>query len=163
MRKIKKYKFKTKPTIIIILVIITLSILVILIYKQYQQNKDIYDNKNLLLGTWIYNEYEGAYVFNDDYTYIQYTNKDTSNNYCKGTYKYTYGATNNKGLTIRQDENYYYYNLSLKVKECIIMNKKTNDEYTKKMYFGIYKNENFNEIIFANVETENIFKLTKVN
>ena len=150
----KKYLF----IIILILIIIIVSIIG---FKHYYKNRDIYKDTNLLLGTWIYNEYNGTYVFNDDYTYIQYTNNNKEDNYCKGTYKYTYGATNNNGMTIRQDENFYYYNLSLKVLECVIMKKITTDEYTKKIYFGINKNNNKDEIIFMNAETENLFTLTK--
>ena len=161
MRKINNNKFKKKIIIpIVIILIITFSIL---LYINYQKNKDIFKDTNLLLGTWKYNEYGGTYIFKEDYTYIQYSNSDKTNNYCKGTYKYSYGATSKESLKLRQDENYYYYDLILKEDECLIMNKLTKDEYTKKMYFAINKDDNLNEILFANIETENIFTLTKIN
>lgn len=163
MRRIRKNKLNIKKLIIILLIIILITLISLFIYNHIKNNTDKYNDTNLLIGSWLYNEYGGTYVFKEDYTYIQYTNEDTSNNYCKGTYKYKYGAHQDKGLSIRQDENYYYYSLTLNVKECLIMNKQTHDEYTKKMYFGINKDNNFNEITFANAETENIFKLTKVN
>ena len=159
MRKITKNKLKKK--IIIPIILLTIIPTCIYIYKNYQINKDIFKDTNLLLGTWKYNEYGGTYIFKDNYTYIQYSNSDTTNNYCKGTYKYTYGATTKEGLKLRQDENYYYYDLSLKESECLIMNKLTKDNYTKKMYFAINKNKNKNEILFANLETENILTLYK--
>lgn len=161
MRKINNNKLKNK--IIIPIVIILIITITILVYINYQKNKDIFKDTNLLLGTWKYNEYGGTYIFKEDYTYIQYSNLDTTNNYCKGTYKYSYGATSKEGLKLRQDENYYYYDLILKEKECLIMNKLTKDEYTKKMYFAINKDDNLNEILFANIETKNIFTLTKIN
>lgn len=162
MRKITKRNNK-KKIIIIITITLILIITTIIIYKNYKKNEDIFKDTNLLLGSWIYNEHGGTYIFKDDYTYIQYSNSDTTNNYCKGTYKYSYGSTTKDGLKLRQDENYYYYDLDLKEKECLIMNKLTKDEYTKKMYFAIHKKENKEEILFANVETENIFTLTKVD
>lgn len=139
-----------------------ISVLLLNFYSNYQENKDIYKDTNLLLGAWIYNEYNGTYVFKDDDTYIQYTNDDKTNNYCKGKYKYSYGATNNKGLTIRQDDNYYYYELLLNIEECYIMNKLSNDKYTKKIFFGIKKDNNSEEILFINSETENILTLNKI-
>lgn len=162
MRRITKYKYKKKILIFLIIIIIQIPIS-ILVYNNYNKNKDIYKDTNLLLGTWIYNEYNGTYVFNKDYTYIQYSNEDTTNNYCQGTYKYTYGATSNDGVKLRQDDNYYYYDLTLTETKCLITNKLITEKYTKKMYFGIYKNNSKkDEIIFANAETENIFTLTKV-
>lgn len=163
MRRIKKHKFTIKKLIIILILTIILIITSIYIYKYIKNNTDKYNNTNLLLGTWLYNEYGGTYVFKDDYTFIQYTNKDTTNNYCTGTYKYKYGATQNKGITIRQDENYYYYTLNLNIKKCIIMGKITLDEYSKKIYFGINKNNNIKEITFVNSDTTNKFILKKTN
>lgn len=161
MRIIKKKKIKFKHIIITIFITLILIIASIYIYKNYKEKQDIYKDKNLLLGTWIYNEYNGTYTFKDNKTYIQYTNEDKTNNYCKGMYKYSYGATNEKGLTIRQDDNYYYYQLTLNIEECYIMNKQSYDKYTKKIYFAINKNNNKDEILFINAETENFFTIKK--
>lgn len=163
MKKIKKSKIEPIPIVITMIILILLLIISLSLYKYFQKNKDIHKDKNLLLGSWIYNEYNGTYVFNEDYTFIQYTNSDTKDNYCTGTYKYTYGIQKDKGITIRHDDNYYYYSLTLNINECLIMKKQVNEKYTKKMYFGISKNNNFNEILLANSETENILKLTKTN
>lgn len=149
--------------IISILSILTIFIHSIKIYNNYQMTIDVFKDENILQGSWIYNEYDGKYTFNNDYTYIQYTNESTKDNYCKGTYKYHYGVTNDKGITIRQDENYYYYTLTLKEEYCLILNKKFYDEYTKIMYLGIKKDNN-NEITMINKDNNtNMIYLTKVS
>lgn len=141
---------------------ITLNL--IKLYNNYIYNQDIYEDKNLLLGSWIYNEYNGKYIFNDNYTYTQYSNESTDDNYCIGTYEYNYGVTSKSGLFLTQDKNYYYYTLFLKEEYCIIMDKKFNDNFTKTIYFALDKaNEEINEFIFINKDTENMFSLKKVN
>ena len=130
-----------------------------MIYYDIKEKTDVYKDKNVLLGSWIYNEYGGKYVFNEDNTYIQYSNSSTDDNYCLGTYKYSYGASSD-GVVIRQDENYYYYNLTLKENYCLIMSREIYDEYTKNMVFSIDKN-NDNEIIMMNKENQNIFTMTR--
>ena len=151
-----------KKILIITLIISIIMIIInsISIYKDIKIKTDVYKDINILLGSWTYNEYGGKYVFNKDNTYIQYTNSDTTDNYCKGTYKYHYGATNDKNITMRQDKNYYYYTLNLKEEYCLIMNKKFYDEYTKSMVFGIDK-LNESKITMLNKENNNTFTMTK--
>lgn len=151
----------------ILIITITISLIMIIfnslaIIHNIEEKTDVYKDKNVLLGSWLYNEYGGTYVFKEDNTYIQYSDSNTNDNYCIGTYKYTYGATADKGVVIRQDENYYYYDLTLNEEYCLIMNKKINDEYQKNMVFSIDKS-NKKEIIMMNKENENIFTMTKNN
>ena len=122
---------------------------------------DVYKGTNILDGAWQYNDDGGKYIFKENKRYIQYTNKDTSDNYCLGTYEYKYGAKSDKGMTIRQDENYYYYTLTLKEEKCVIMGKEFVDDYEKRVVFGLEK-ENENVITITNTENENIFKMWKV-
>ena len=155
----KKYKYLIIPLLISIIMIILSSAIII---NNYKNNIDIHKNENLILGSWIYNEYCGTYIFNNDYTYVQYSNSNMDDNYCTGTYKYHYGATSNDGITIRQDDNYYYYDLELYEEKCIIMGQEKIDKYTKNMVFSITKN-NITEVIMMNKENNSIFKLEKVD
>lgn len=155
--------FKKHPKILIITLLISIIMIIInflVIYNNIEKKIDVYKDQNILLGSWTYNEYGGTYIFKEDYTYIQYSNSSTEDNFCKGTYNYTYGASDNNGIIIRQDDNYYYYTLILKEKNCQIMNKVIYDEYTKNMVFSINKYQE-NEIIMMNKENENIFTMTK--
>lgn len=163
MKRITNKRVKKKKIGIICLIIgiPILLILGIIIYKVIITNTDVYKDTNILLGSWIYNEDDGKYVFNDDMTYFQYTNRDTSDNYCTGKYEYKYGAKGDKNLTIRQDDSYYYYTLILKEEMCKIMKKEFYDEYEKKMVFGIEKN-NHDNIMMINTDNNNIFKIIKV-
>lgn len=155
----KKYKYIIVPLVISLIMIIISSIITI---KNIINNTDVYKNENLILGSWNYNEFGGTYNFKDDYTYIQYSNSNKDDNYCTGTYKYHYGATSNDGITIRQDENYYYYDLTLNEDKCIIMGQERIDKYTKNMVFSITKN-NISEVIMMNKENNSIFNLEKVD
>ena len=160
--------FSKRNRIILILTLSISSILttinLIKIYNNNKNNQDIYENQNLLLGTWIYNEYNGKYIFSEDYKYTQYSNEETTDNYCIGTYEYNYGASKDYGVLLTQDNNYYYYTLILKEDYCIIMNKEFNDNYTKTIYFALDKtNKEQNELIFINKETENMFTLNKID
>ena len=155
----KKYKYIIVPLVISLIMIIISSIITI---KNIINNTDVYKNENLILGSWNYNEFGGTYNFKDDYTYIQYSNSNKDDNYCTGTYKYHYGATSNDGITIRQDDNYYYYDLKLNEDKCIIMGQEKIDKYTKNMVFSITKN-NITEVIMMNKENNSIFKLEKVD
>lgn len=154
-----KTKFKISLfSVCISIIIIILNI--INIVNDIHNNTDIYKEENLLLGSWNYNEYGGIYTFKEDNTYIQYSNNDKTDNYCIGTYNYQYGAISNEGVVIRQDNNYYYYDLTLNEEKCFIMNEERIDKYTKKMVFSINK-ENKEEVILMNKENNNIFNLIK--
>lgn len=160
MRKISKSKYKKKIIILLIIIIVLIPISIIL-YKNYKKNEDVFKDKNVLMGIWLYNEYGGTYIFNKDYTYIQYSNEYKKDNYCTGKYKYSYGGKSDDGIVIRQDENYYYYNLDLLESYCIIMGKEDYSAYKKEMVFALSKKNKNN--ILINKESENIFTLTKVN
>ena len=150
--------------ILIVTIIISIATIItngIILYKSYLEAIDVNEGVNVVLGTWLYNQYGGTYVFKDDYTYIQYSNSDTSDNYCVGKYEYSYGGISNDGVIVRQDENYYYYNLDLKEDYCIIMGKEDYSKYEKKMVFALNKGESSNLLI--NKESENVIELKKVN
>lgn len=147
--------------ITILICISSITVNYLNIKTELDKNKDIFSDTNILLGSWIYNEYDGTYVFNDDNTYIQYSNKNTKDNYCKGKYKYSYGGKANDGVIIRQDENYYYYNLELKEDYCIITGKESYDKYEKQMVVAINKFNN-DDVLFINMENENIFNVKKI-
>lgn len=150
--------------ILIVTIIISIATIItngIILYKSYLEAIDVNEGINVVLGTWLYNQYGGTYVFKDDYTYIQYSNSDTSDNYCVGKYEYSYGGISNDGVIVRQDENYYYYNLDLKEDYCIIMGKEDYSKYEKKMVFALNKGESSNLLI--NKESENVIELKKVN
>lgn len=153
----KKIRILIMTIFISIATIITSSII---LYKEKEELNDKYEGINIVLGTWLYNEYGGTYVFNDDYTYIQYSNENTTDNYCVGKYNYTYGGISNDGVVIREDANFYYYNLNLKENYCIIMGKEDYSKFEKKMVFALNKDNNNNLLI--NKESENMFVLTKI-
>jgi len=153
----KKIRIFIMTIIISIATIITSSII---LYKEYQELTDIYEGTNIVLGTWLYNEYGGTYVFNDDYTYIQYSNEDTTDNYCIGKYDYSYGGVSNNGVVIRQDNNFYYYNLDLNEDYCIIMGKENYSKHENKMVFALGKSND--DVLLINKETESMFVLIKV-
>lgn len=149
--------------ILIITIVISISVIIadtLVIFNNLEKKEDVYKDKNVLIGSWIYNEYGGTYVFKEDFTYIQYSNTTTDDNYCKGTYKYSYGASGDNDIIIRQDENYYYYTLTLNEESCTIMNKEIIDKYKKNMVFSLNKYKE-NEIIMMNKENNNIFQMTK--
>lgn len=155
---------RKKTRLLIITIIISISTIItcsIILYKEKEQLKDKFEGTNIVLGTWLYNEYGGTYVFKEDNTYIQYSNENTEDNYCVGTYEYTYGGISNEGVVIREDENFYYYNLNLKEDYCIIMGKEDYSKYEKKMVFALNK-DNINNLLI-NKESENMFKLTKID
>ena len=147
--------------ITILICISSITVNYLNIKTELDKNKDIFSDTNILLGSWIYNEYDGTYVFNDDNTYIQYSNKNTEDNYCNGKYKYSYGGKANDGVIIRQDENYYYYNLELKEDYCIITGKESYDKYEKQIVVAINKFNN-DDVLFINMENENIFNVKKI-
>ena len=151
------------PKILSITIIISLMAIVLnslKISNIIENNSDVNKGKNVLVGNWEYNENGGKYKFNKNKTYYQYINKNENDNFCTGTYEYKYGATKDN-VTIREDEKYYYYTLTLKEDYCQIKNKKFADNYKKTMYFSIDK-YNKNEIIMVNKETENFLTLKKV-
>ena len=118
----------------------------IIIFKFNQDSHDPYFDSNVLLGTWIFNDYGGSYIFNDDFSFIRYNTDNADDNYCKGTYNYTYGGISKNKEVIKEDEHFYYYNLDLDIDFCY------NDGY----YF---KNDNVQQLIFALGKNNDTFLL----
>lgn len=146
--------------ITIIICMSTLFVNCLNIDKKFEDKRDVFEDRNVFLGSYIYNEYGGKYVFEDN-RYIQYSNSNISDNYCVGNYKYSYGGVSNDGVVIRQDDNYYYYNLELKEDYCIIMGIENYDKYEKKFVVAIDKFNN-DSFIFINIDTESFFELKKI-
>lgn len=150
--------------ILIVTVIICLSTIstdILIIYNNYNKEVDVFKDKNVIIGTWLYNDYGGRYVFREDYTYTQYSNDNDSDNYCVGKYSYSYGGVSSDGVIIKQDENNYYYDLNLKEDYCIIMGKENYDKFEKEIIFSISKQNN-DDVWFMNKESNMPFKLTRI-
>ena len=146
--------------------VIIISIASIIIYFLYYKPKYTDPNikENIFIGTWTYNTSGGTYVFSEDYTYYQYITNDITDNYCLGTYRYTYGIENAYGITTYQDYDYYYYVMRLNPSECIISGKTQEDttKFNKDMIFGFNKFDSNTKSIIINASSENIFYLTKI-
>lgn len=151
--------------IMLITIIISIATIVtdifILYNKQSISHTDVFEDTNILLGSWNYNFDNSSYIFNDDYTFIQYDDVNNLNNYCIGNYKYSYGGTSNDGIIIYQDDNYYYYNLNFDIEYCINDNIKNNEDIIKKFIFGISK-DNYSDLIFMDIENNYAFKVNKI-
>lgn len=128
------------------------------ITKEKEIKDDIFNDTNILLGTWVYNDNGGYYVFNDDFSYIQHDNSD---NYCVGNYNYSYGGTGKDGTVIKMDDSYYYYDLFMEVDYCIINGKNKPEVNNPIFIFGINK-KNYNDLIFINKDDDYAFKVAKV-
>lgn len=153
---------KHKRLLIVTMIICLSTMLVnsLNIKKYIDDRKDVFKDRNILLGSYVYNEFDGKYIFKDD-SYIQYSSSDVSDNYCVGKYEYSYGGVSNDGVVMRQDDNYYYYDLKLKEDYCIIMGIENYDKYEKKFVVAIDKSNNDN-IIFINLDTEKFIELKKI-
>lgn len=126
--------------------------------------KDPNANDNVLIGTWIYNDNGGAYIFKEDFTYYQYVNSERDDNYCKGKYSYEYGYETDAGKMIRKDIDYIYYTLILESNECVINSKKDDapiGKKQKKMVFG-YGILDSSKSVILNTNTNLFSKLSKV-
>lgn len=154
----KNIRLLITTIIISIASIITNSII---LYNDYMQNVDIFKDVNFLIGTWDYNEYGGVYIFNDDFTYTQYGEEDTSDNYCIGNYEYSYGGSSDNGTVIMKDDNYYYYDLILKEQTCFILGKEDNERQQKKLVIGININD-YDDLIFMDTKNNNAYKVVKI-
>lgn len=155
----KNIRLLIATIIISIASIITNSII---LYNDYMENIDIFKDVNFLIGTWDYNEFGGVYIFNDDFTYTQYGEEDTSDNYCIGSYEYSHGGSSDNGSIIMKDYNYYYYDLILKEESCIILGKKDNKRQVKKIVIGI-NIDDYDDLIFMDTKNNNAFKVVKID
>ena len=125
-------------------------------------NIDIFKDKNILLGTWIYNELNGKYVFNSDYSYIQYISSYTKDNYCIGKYDYSYGGVDDNGNIIKFDDIYYYYTLNLHTDYCVLNMDKDTTIDNSSFVFLVNKNDS-NSLLFMDTDKDIAFSITKSN
>jgi len=153
-------KNKRLYLITIIISILTIITNITILYKEYNLNTDIFKNKNILLGTWKYNENGGTYLFNDNYTYKEYASSNKEDKYCSGKYNYNYGGLSNETI-IKQDDNYYYYTLYFKEEYCVINSIKVYKDNDYTFVFGVNKN-NYKDLIFINTNDNYAFKVTKI-
>ena len=150
----------SRKNIRIFLATITISIATIItngiiLYNNYN-DIDIFEDKNILVGTWSYNYDTSSYIFNDDNTFFQYNDTNDKDNYCTGTYRYSYGGTSKNGDIIKHDDTYYYYDLNLDIDYCFIDSEKDNV-----FIFGINKDD-YNDLIFIDSKNNYAFKLKKI-
>jgi len=151
---------KRIPLLIIIISILSIITNLIILY-QTNNNKDKYEGINIILGSWTYNEHGGIYTFKEDNTYIQYFENDKTTNYCQGKYEYTYGGISKDQTIIKEDKNFYYYNISLKEDYCNINNIDDYSKYQKNLIFALGKNNN--EKLLINPKTQAIYNIKKTN
>ena len=123
-------------------------------------------NDNILVGTWGTLPNGGYFEIYNDNTYIEYLEKDKENNYCKGTYEYSYGfeVPGNKDQFIESDPDYNYYTVTLTPSECVIGGKKENNldylSVDRNLVFMISSNQEEQSIIL-NINTNVYNKVTK--
>lgn len=146
----------------VIISIFTIVTDLIIIYKNNEIVVDKFSDTNILLGSWLYNNGNGKYIFNEDYSYIDYENSNDLGSYCFGTYEYSHGGTGTDGVVITHDENYYYYDLMMNNIGCINNGNEINYEDTKKFIFGI-KKDNYDDLIFINSLDNYAYKAIKID
>lgn len=136
----------------------------IYLYNDYKYNYDVYSSTNLLDGTWRRINYQYKIMFLNDNSYKIYIDLDNEDNYCFGSYKYSYGGTNENGNVIKYDKNYLYYDLVLENEYCVNNEIKENDNYEKNYIFGVKKNSKKNsikEIMFIDKNSKEVFLVRK--
>ncbi len=148
--------------------IVAIICIIIATYNYFNQDplaKDPNEGKNILIGSWEYNNSGGTYIFNKDFTYEQYVSDDKSDNYCKGKYKYEYGYETENGKLIRQDVDYTYYYVILTHDECVInsqLEDTPDNSFDKRMVFG-YGKISPKESVIVNIATDKYYVLTQRN
>lgn len=135
---------------------------VLILSNNYKKDIDILKDKNILVGDWLYNDINGKYIFNDDYSYYQYISSNRTDNYCYGEYNYSYGGIDNSGMVIKNDGNYYYYTLVLNTNYCII-NGIRDDKITKSEFVFSVNVNDYEDLLFMDKVNNKAFKLTKIN
>ena len=161
---------KKVSSIIISIVVILLSIGSTLFYYLYYKPNYVDPNvgKNILIGTWEYNDIGGTYVLNEDHTYYQYVSSDKKDNYCTGRYKYSFGYEDSEaGTMLLTDPDFIYYTLTLNPSKCMVEGKidaSSETKYAKIMMFMYSKGINSNtKSIIINTNTDNSYKLNKLD
>lgn len=154
--------FRKRFRLFFLTIFISFSTIITCCFIIYKENKlllDKYEGINIILGSWIYNNNGGMYIFNNDYTYTQYFSNDTLD-YCTGNYTYSYGGIGDDGVIIRQDDNFYYYNLILTEDYCIINNNREYSNNINEMVFSIGKKNN--TTLLLDKISETVYILSKV-
>lgn len=150
--------------VFLIIVIVSIATIItncfVLYNKASKINIDVFQGKNLLLGTWNYNLNNSGYVFSDDYSFIQYDDFRNKDNYCSGTYNYSYGGTGKDGKVIYEDNNNYYYDLEIKIDYCFVDKNKIASNKIDYFIFGINKN-NYSDLTFIDISNNYAFKVEK--
>ena len=148
---------KNKRILIFSIVMSILIVITNILILSKNNDKNIYLNENILLGKWVYNDNGGSYVFTDK-GYTQYETSEIDNNYCIGKYEYSYGIDTDNKITY-QDNEYYYYNLVLRIDYCYINSEYRYNYDDEKLYFAVNKSNK--EDIFFMEDNGNTFKLNK--
>lgn len=153
---------ENKKVSITSLVLASISIIITIWFYIYSiPLKDPNEGENVIVGTWLYNEMGGEYIFNEDLTYTQYVREDKDDNYCVGRYKYEYGYTYKDGESVLNDIVYDYYTIKIYSDYCIVNgNKEKKNKYDKVLGFGYSKVPSQQNFII-NLESENLYYLTK--
>lgn len=133
--------------ITLFIVIATIITNILVLYNNYKMNIDIEFDDNILVGTFEYINYEDSYILNEDNSFIHYFDIN-KNNYCTGTYSYSYGAVDNKDKIIKQDKNNYYFNIVFKIDNCNI-----DSDYNNEVRYVISLNKSdSNSLIFMDID-----------
>lgn len=158
------FVFLKEKKIIIISVIFFLCCIIvnsITLYKNYNDSIDKLEDYNILLGSWLYNDIGGTYVFNEDHTFYQYVFSNTLDNYCYGEYSYKYGGNYNNDI-IYKDDTYYYYTLKLDTDYCVINGNTDNNIKDSEFVFAV-NIDDYNDIMFMDINENSTFKITKID
>lgn len=155
---------KTKKRIMIVTIIICLATIITDIFILYNNksyvHEDIFKDTNILVGNLGYNFDVSAYIFNDDFSYIHYDDIKNKDNYCAGTYYYSFGGIGKNNEIIYEDNNYYYYNLYFKKNYCILDEEKEIFNSDIRFVFGINKND-YNDFTFIDITNNHAFKVVR--
>ena len=143
--------------ITIFIVIATIITNIFVLYNNYKMNIDIEFDDNILMGTFNYVNYEDSYIFNEDNTFIHYFDID-KNNYCSGSYSYSYGAIDSDGNMIKQDKENYYFDLYFDINSCIL-----DDDYNDKVRYVVSLNKvDNNSLIFMDIDNNMAYMVNRV-
>ena len=75
--------------------------------------------------------------------------------------KYFYGGSGDNGTIIKQDDTYYYYDLTLSENYCIYDNNEFISNVTQKLVFGVNKRD-YTDLVFIDTAKANAFPVVKL-
>lgn len=160
------YNKSKKSSLVIIFTAFIIIIITLLIIPFINRDKiDPYRDINVLLGNWNYNTNGGYYNFNDDKTYFQYLSDNKEDDYCKGTYRYTFGYQDKNDISIKQDVDFAYYTLILNPETCLFGGMETTTKEIldeKRIIFGYGKLNNSTSVMM-NEGTFDFIKVKKIS